>query len=277
MKRPSQRLPHLMVIMMENKDAAEVVGQGSSQPYTNQLIDEYGLATNSYAYSHPSLPNYLMLVSGSSQGVTDDGPPSEHEFPGVATLATQLAAKHVSERAFAEDLPPDPSEDGGEYAVRHFPWVYFPGTPIAISDATSVFAYLDARRPPDFVWYTPNLIDDEHDGTVEDGDSFLSTFVPKVQRTPWYREGGIIVIEWDESDGDDSGIDGTAGGGRIPTIVVSAALRAHPLHDATPVTTAGILRSIEHLYGVGYLGAAADPASGNIDALLRPGRQRAAP
>ena len=87
-----------MVIMMENKSYDEVVGQ-ASQPYTNGLADGYGSATCSYAFGHPSLPNYLDLVSGSNQGVTDDGPPSSHSFPGVPTPANQLAAADISEKA----------------------------------------------------------------------------------------------------------------------------------------------------------------------------------
>jgi phosphatidylinositol-3-phosphatase len=255
-----------MVIMMENKNYDEVIGQ-QDQPYTNLLADDYGLATESYAFGHPSLPNYLVLASGSNHGVTDDGPPSTHSFPGVETLADQLADAGYRAAAYAEDLPADPAVDAGEYAVRHVPWVYFPTTKITLSNASALVGDLNGPDPPDFVWYTPNLIDDEHDGSVEQGDNFLAGFVPEVQSTSWYRSGGQIIVEWDESDTDDAGLHGS-GGGHIPTIVVSAALRAHPTHDTTPVDTAGILASIEDRYGLSHLGTAADPANGNIDALL---------
>ncbi|MGH9089411.1 MAG: alkaline phosphatase family protein [Acidimicrobiales bacterium] len=255
-----------MVVMMENKSFGEVIGQ-ASEPFTNSLVQHYGLATRSYAFGHPSLPNYLDLVSGSSQGVGDDGPPASHSFPGVPTIATQLAAAGVSEKAYAEDLPADPSVSEGDYAVKHFPWAYFPTTSMPVAPATSLRHDLDSPHAPDFVWYTPNLVDDEHDGTVEQGDAFLSRLVPEVQATAWYRDGGQIVIEWDEADGGTAGIDGT-GGGHVPTIVVSAALASAPRHDATPVDTAGILASIETCYGVGYLAQAADPANGTIGALL---------
>lgn len=267
--QPKGASPHVMVVMMENKSYSEVIGE-SSQPYTNSLAASYGLATNSYAYGHPSLPNYLDLVSGSSQGVTDDNDPSAHSFPGALTLADQLASAGVTEGAYAENLPVAPSTSSGEYAVRHFPWEYFPNTKMPISDASSMLGDLNSSNPPDFVWYTPNLIDDEHDGTVQQGDAFLSSFIPKVQATAWYRAGGRIIIEWDESDGDDSGING-AGGGHIPTIVVSAALKSAPQKDIAPVDTAGILASIENTYGVGHLGQASNPENGNIDSMLRTG------
>jgi acid phosphatase len=256
-----------MVVMMENNSYDQVIGQ-ASQPYTNGLAQSYGLATNSYAFGHPSLPNYLDLISGSNQAVTDDNPPSSHSFPGVATLADQLVGAGYKVKAYAEDLPADPREDSGEYAVRHFPWVYFPGTRMPIADASTLTADLNSSDAPDFVWYTPNLINDEHDGTVEDGDAFLRRFIPEVQATGWYKAGGRIIIEWDESDNDNSGING-AGGGHIPTIVVSEALRATPRSYASPVDTTGVLASIEDVYGVNHLAGAANPANGNIGALLQ--------
>ena len=59
--------PHVMVVMMENKSYGQVIGQ-ASEPYTNLLAQSYGLATNSYAFGHPSLPNYLDLDLGVRSG-----------------------------------------------------------------------------------------------------------------------------------------------------------------------------------------------------------------
>jgi acid phosphatase len=255
-----------MVVMMENKDLSQVIGQ-ADQPFTNSLAETYGLATQSYAFGHPSLPNYLTLVSGSNQGVTDDNPPSAHRFPGISTVADQLVAAGFSVRAYAESLPADPTTSVGEYAVRHVPWEYFPDAKITVVDASSLVPDLDSPGAPDFVWYTPNLIDDEHDGTVEQGDAFLARLIPEVQSTSWYRADGEIIVEWDESDGTNEGIGGP-GGGHIPTIVISNALKAHPVQDPTPVDTAGILRSIEDVYGLAHLATAANAANGTIDALL---------
>jgi phosphatidylinositol-3-phosphatase len=256
-----------MVVMMENKNYDQVIGE-ASQPYTNSLAREYGLATRSYSFGHPSLPNYLDLVSGSNQGVTDDNPPSSHSFPGVPTLADQLVTAGVRVKAYAENLPADPERDTGDYAVRHFPWVYFPTTRMPFADASTMLADLNSPDVPDFVWYTPNLINDEHDGSVQQGDAFLARLVPQVQATDWYRSGGRIIIEWDESDNDNSGINCT-GGGHVPTIVVSEALRAGPITQTSPVDTTGILASMEDVYGVSRLAGAAGPGHGNISALLK--------
>ena len=104
--------PHVMVVMMENKNFTDVIGK-SDQPFTNSLASRYGLATQSYAFGHPSLPNYLTIVSGSNQGVTDDNDPSSHSFPAVRTIADQLAAAGFTARAYAENLPGEPRHELG--------------------------------------------------------------------------------------------------------------------------------------------------------------------
>ena len=257
--------PHVMVVMMENKNYSEVIGQ-VDQPFTNSLATHGGLATQSFSMVTGSLPNYLALVSGSTQNDTDNVTPSQKAFPNTPTLADQLTAAGFSAKAYAEDFPADPTNNSGLYDVIHFPWPYFPNTQISVADASSLLSDLNSASPPDFIWYTPNLTDDEDAGTVQQGDAFLSSLIPQVQATSWYKAGSQIIIEWDESSNGTSGINGGTGGGWIPTIVVSTSLTANPQQDSTPVDTVGILRSIEDTYGLPHLGGSA--ADGNIDALL---------
>src|SRR5690348_1377854 len=49
---------HIAVIVMENS-AYEEVYHNSDWPYLNQLGAANAMATNYYAITHPSLPNYL--------------------------------------------------------------------------------------------------------------------------------------------------------------------------------------------------------------------------
>lgn len=253
---------------MENEGYSQVIGS-SSMPYTNTLASDSGLATQSYAMGHPSLPNYLALVSGSTQGVTSDESPPSPVFAGP-TLANQLNDAGISAAYFAEDPPSNPSADSGAYVVHHVPWEYFTGQPTVQDPGTgggTLLAELNAASAPDFVWFTPNVVDDGdgESGTaaLTDEDSFLSQFIPAVQATSWYAEGGRVIIEWDEAlDSDTSGIDGGAGG-HVATIVVGGSGA-----DSSPVDTMGILHSIEQAFGLPYLGAAASASSGNINALL---------
>src|SRR3954467_12888581 len=64
---------HVVVIVMENKEESRVIGSRSA-PFLNRLARRGGVATQSFGVRHPSLPNYIALVSGSTQGITDDRP-----------------------------------------------------------------------------------------------------------------------------------------------------------------------------------------------------------
>jgi phosphatidylinositol-3-phosphatase len=56
-------------VLEENHSYASVIGN-SAMPYVNGLASQYGLATQYYANTHPSIGNYFMLTTG--QVVTND-------------------------------------------------------------------------------------------------------------------------------------------------------------------------------------------------------------
>src|SRR5437762_1845972 len=59
---------HIFVILMENHSYSEIIGNTTAAPYLNQLANQYGVATNYFAVTHPSLPNYVALVGGDTFG-----------------------------------------------------------------------------------------------------------------------------------------------------------------------------------------------------------------
>src|SRR5919201_7009042 len=79
---------HVIWIWMENHSYSEIIGS-SSAPYINRLASQCGLATNFFAESHPSLPNYIAATSGSTQGITDDALPSSHPL-NVSSIFGQV-------------------------------------------------------------------------------------------------------------------------------------------------------------------------------------------
>ncbi len=72
-------LKHVYVIMMENHAQAQIIGDTTDAPNLNRLANKYGVATNYFGVTHPSLPNYLAAISGDFQGIFDDCPAG----PGV--------------------------------------------------------------------------------------------------------------------------------------------------------------------------------------------------
>ncbi len=65
-------LKHVYVIMMEYHAQAQIIGDTTDAPNLNMLAQKYGVATNYYGVTHPSLPNYLAAISGDFQGIFDD-------------------------------------------------------------------------------------------------------------------------------------------------------------------------------------------------------------
>src|SRR5260370_34671407 len=87
---------HVFLIVMENHSAQEALaGQ-----FTATLAAKYGVANNYHAITHPSVPNYLALTSGSTWGLSDD---SYHSL-AKQDLGTQLTSGGVTWRADMEGL-----------------------------------------------------------------------------------------------------------------------------------------------------------------------------
>jgi len=188
----------------------QIIGN-SDAPYLNGLAGQAGLAMNFHAEAHPSLPNYIAMTSGSTHGITDDDPPPDHplDVPSIFSLLPGGGS-----RSLEESMPSNCRlTDSGNYAVRHNPQVYY--TNLGGDCARFNIPLAD---PPDlsarFTFVAPNLIDDMHDGTVADGDTWLSTFVPELLASAEYAAGRTAVfITWDEDD--------DLSGNHIPTFVLA--------------------------------------------------------
>src|SRR4051794_39371759 len=63
--------PHIFIVVMENQELDDVLGN-SRAPFANALAQQYGVAREFYAVTHPSLPNYLAMLGGDTFGVTED-------------------------------------------------------------------------------------------------------------------------------------------------------------------------------------------------------------
>src|SRR5262245_26518913 len=87
----------IFTIVLENKNDESVLGSPNA-PYLNSLLPMGALATNYKDVAHPSLPNYLHMISGANQypGFVDVEPTQIPFFPVDApSLATQLEAAHI--------------------------------------------------------------------------------------------------------------------------------------------------------------------------------------
>src|SRR4051812_2306189 len=239
---PASPSSHVTVIVMENKEASDVIG-ASASPYVTRLARRYATASRSYAIRHPSLPNYLALTSGSTHGITDD---CTGCHVAARNIVDQLEAAGVSWRAYMEGLPTPCSNvaRAGGYAKKHDPFMYYDDVARVPRRCRKVVPLgrlgNDLRRStlPTFAFISPNLCDDTHDCDVAAGDRFLAGVVPRLLRESGPH--GFVVLTWDEGSSDRGCCGGDAHGGRIATVVAGPDVRRHA-RSARPVDHYGVL------------------------------------
>jgi hypothetical protein len=251
------RLPdfsHVVVLVMENREYGQIIGNPEA-PYINSLAKHEGLAVEFYGEAHPSLANYLALLAGSTFGVKQNCTDCHWN---VTNFVDQLANHSLSWKAYMEDMP-SPCYTGASYkgyAKKHNPFMYFDDI-VGNSDRCNrvvPFTQLSTdleKGLPKFVWITPNLCHDMHDCDTATGDTFLSGLVPKILTA--MEPNGVLFLTWDEGTSDE-GCCTNAHGGHIVTIV--AGHRPAQGRDSTRYTHYSILRTIEHAWGLQFLGNA---------------------
>src|SRR5205807_3782862 len=113
---------HVVIVVEENHNYPSVIGS-SSMPYLNSLAKKYGLATQYYANTHPSIGNYFMLSTG--QTITNND-------SYCSTLNHDNVVRHLltagkTWKAYAESLPYAGYTGcgSGYYVKRHNPLAYF--------------------------------------------------------------------------------------------------------------------------------------------------------
>jgi hypothetical protein len=263
-KAPAYR--HVIWIWLENKSYRDIIGSGQA-PYLNGLTRECGLATNYRNVSHPSLPNYLAATSGLARSVR--GLPWMSYLdcaPGVfcGTAAASVFAQGETWHAYEESMPSNCyAKDSGEYAVRHNPPPYYTTLPgCADSDVpySRLATDLADRSLPAFSFVTPNLIDDMHDGTVAEGDTWLRRNLPAILTSPQYADGTTaIFITWDEGNGGHTLENCVANASdqscHVPTLVISPSTPAGA-RSGTLFNHYSLLGTTERLLGLPLLGSA---------------------
>jgi phosphatidylinositol-3-phosphatase len=144
--------------------------------------------------------------------------------------------------------------DAYPYMQKHNPFVYYddvrtdpvqlarvvPASELAADIAT-------AQTTPAFGWITPNMLDDMHDGTVAQGDAWLSRQIPALLSAPaWTEQRSLLVITWDEND--------NSPGNQVATIVIADEVPAG-FRSAVAYSHYSLLRTIEVAWGLAPLTA----------------------
>ena len=212
---------HVFIVMEENTDYASVTS--SSMPYLTGLAAQYGLATQYYANTHPSIGNYFELTGG--QIITNDD--SYGQTVSSDNVVRHLVAAGKTWRSYAEDLPSvgfvGLDFDNSAYASRHNTIVHYTDVHDNPAQAQNVVPFTQFSTDlangalPNYSFIVPNLCNDAHDCSLSTADNWLQTNIDPLVKSAFFQQNNcLLIITFDESGGDN-----TNGGGRVYWVAVS--------------------------------------------------------
>jgi hypothetical protein len=162
------------------------------------------------------------------------------------------------------------------YAAKHNPQIIFrdtnggcPATASTLYPPLQQLALdLQGDNVADYNWITPDQYNDQHSAlnagygvyvpasdqsSIAQGDNFLARVVPLIMASDAYRDGGVIVLWWDESEGGDT-LDE-----KLPFIIISRDAHKNvggkPYASAVEFSHSSDLRTMQEIFHV-------DPSSG---------------
>jgi hypothetical protein len=239
---PATPPDHVVIVIMENHSAGQIIGS-SNAPYINSLANAGANMGQSFAVAHPSEPNYLAFFSGSTQGLASDACPLTYSGDN---LGAQLIAAGKTFAAYSEDLPSVGYTGctSGAYARKHAPWVNFTNVPSATHKPFTAFP-TDFTQLPTLSFVIPNLNNDMHDGTVNDGDVWLKTHLDAYAQ--WAKtHNSLLIVTFDEDDFSSSN--------QIATIFYGPMVKTGVYNEH--INHYYVLRTLEDLYHLPYAGNA---------------------
>jgi hypothetical protein len=263
---------------MENHSRDQILGNAAA-PFINALALQSAEAAGYHdSYVHPSEPNYIWMVSGQNFGILNDSDPNaSNVIMSQSHIADQIERAGLTWKTYQESMgQPCGLTSHGTYAVKHDPFAFFadlngwdgsafhPSSRCTdhVVDYGALDADLASGALPDYVFITPNLQHDMHDGTIEAADAWLAAEVPKLLASPRYQNGGAIFLIWDE---------GSNGGDNPPFIVMSPNARPGFVSQVG-YDTSSYLKTVQAMLGVEPLpcAAAADGVSTMDDLFTAP-------
>eukprot|EP00698_Gefionella_okellyi_P008816 TRINITY_DN2205_c0_g1_i2.p1 TRINITY_DN2205_c0_g1~~TRINITY_DN2205_c0_g1_i2.p1 ORF type:complete len:241 (-),score=52.26 TRINITY_DN2205_c0_g1_i2:31-753(-) len=208
--------------------------------------------TNYWAITHPSQPNYVAQVAGSTLTCHNDDYVTFG--PEVTSLADLMEARGVEWKAYEEDYPGN-CYDGtnqGKYYRKHNPFMGFeairriPSRCARIVNADQLAKDIAANELPQYMYYTPNIDNDGHNTGLDHAGEFLMKFLPPLLNNPIFMNDTMVVVTWDEDDYTDPF------GNHVSTILVGPNIRVNYEQDVR-YTHYSLLATVEDNWGLGTM------------------------
>ena len=243
---PLPRPDHVLVVVMENKDPGEIIGNGAA-PYLNGLARAGRTSPTRTPRPTRASPTTWRCSPASTQGVTDNG--CDHRLT-APNLGSALLASGRTFAGYSEGLPRRARRCARRPTTRASTarGSNFTDLPGATTNLPASAVGTAWDRLPTVAFLTPDLCHDMHDCPVSAGDAWAKT--TSASYLAWAgTHNSLLVLTFDESETrtrgqpDRHGPRGTDGDAR-------------PLPGR--IDHYSLLRTIEDMYGLSPLGASAD-------------------
>jgi acid phosphatase len=235
---------------------SDVIGN-VAMPYLNSLASTYGLATQYYADTHPSIGNYFMLTTG--QTLTNNDSECSPTFVTQDNIVSHLITAGKSWKSYAESLPSVGYTgcDNGLYIRNHNPFPYFANVTMSSTEVENLVPFtqfatdLASNQLPNFSFIVPNVNNDAHDGSLGQADAWLRQNIAPLFANPAFQTDGILIIVFDEAEKSDT----QHGGGHVAAVIAGPKVKPHSV-STTLYQHESTLRTILEALG-------ANPSLGN--------------
>jgi hypothetical protein len=256
----------VFMIVLENTDAEVAL----TNPYLRGLAQSGAYLNQFYAETHPSQPNYIALISGSTHGVTSN---SAVNLPGLS-IVDLLEAKGKTWKTYQEGYPM--GENGaplecftgkshGKYVRKHNPFISFlniqnnPTRCARIVDEKQFFKDVELKNIPDFSVFVPDMDNGGHDTDVHYAGEYLSRVFGPYLKNPDFMKDMLFIVTFDEGS--------LTGTNRIYFAMFGSSV----IPGSTSQKKVGFynfLRTLEEAWGLGTLGQG-DSTSSKITGVWR--------
>jgi acid phosphatase len=262
-KPVGKHFDHVVIVMMENEGTDDAL----ADPYISSLAQTGAWFSNYRAITHPSFPNYLAIVAGTTFGWTTD-----HKPPPLkgASIADRLEENNLTWKSYAENYPGGcylgdgpglgrvtPTATPTELYVRkHVPFLAFasiqdnPGRCARVVSGSQFMRDARAGNLPNFSFYTPNVFNNGHDTSLEVSSAWLNGFIRGLEGTIAMHQRTLVVITWDEGANRDN---------RVLALLLGDMVK--PGKYSARLTHYSLLRTIEDNFGLSTVGAGDGNAS----------------
>ena len=207
---------HVVIVVLENQGTREAL----ADPNIASLAKSGAWFSNYHGLAHPSLPNYLAIVAGSTFGLERDHVAAPLKAPSIVD---RLEQKGLTWKSYAEDYPGRCflHSEAGEvhltpqakattiYVKRHVPLLEFasiqndPARCARVVNAREFMRDARAGHLPTYSFYTPNVWNDGHDTSLATSSAWLVNFVQAFRGTAGMHQRTLLVVTWDEGGEED--------------------------------------------------------------------------